>query len=226
MARRCVPTLMALALVASGCRAACAQGCWIDLFNGVDLSGWTCEGASWTVAEGVLRNTGGYEQDLIKYNTVLPPDQFALEMRVRIVSGMRLRTHAAFDSIYMGNEGSIRQFEVYGRDITDVAQVGDDSYVLGQWYLLRLEVSATDRIELYKDNYLTHIATRTKRVPSQITIVPGDHYSPGQIEVSSIRYHIVPEPSGLLALVCGLGGLAGFAWWKTMSVATASTSRC
>jgi len=210
MRRHFVILLLVAVILLAGNRVY-AGGYWIDLFNGADTSGWTCGATAWTVSGGILRNTRGYDEDWIAYNTALPSKEFALELRVRIVSGMRLRAHAAQDSIYMGNEGSIRQFEVYGRDIANVAQVGDDSYVLGDWYTLRLEVTYTDQVRLFKNGALTHVGTRTRCVPSQVTIVPGDHYSPGQVEVSSVRYQVVPEPSSLLALACGLGGLGALA---------------
>ncbi len=204
MMKRGVLGIACLALLILSVVEARTQGYWVDLFNGTDTSDWTCGGAAWSVSGGILRNTRGYEQDWISYNTTLPSDSFAFEMRVRMVSGMRLRTHMAFDSIYVGNEGGIRQFEVYGRDITGVAQVGDDSYVQGAWYTLRLEVSSTDRVQLFKNGVLTHTAARTGRLPSQITVVPGDHWSPGSVEISSIRYRLVPEPSALAVLGSGL----------------------
>lgn len=186
-----------------------AQGQWIDLFNGHDLSGWTAGGTPWTVRNGTMVNTQGYESDWIRYDTLLPSTELTFEMRFRMISGMRLRTHISFDNIYIGNEGSIRQIEVYGRNVANVSEVGDDSYNIAQWYTLQLVINPMNHIELYKDGILTHTATRMQQKPTQIVIVPGDHWSPGIVEISSIRYYAVPEPSSILTLLCGISCIGG-----------------
>lgn len=191
--------------------ASLAQGHWIDLFNGSDLSGWTNGGVPWTVQSGILTNTQGYENDWIRYDTPLPSDDFMFEMRVRMVSGMRLRTHMWFDGLYLGNEGFTRQFEVYGGNLTGVSQVADDGYVNDQWYTLRLVVTPAGTVQLYKDGTLTHTGSLTGRQPVGIVIVPGDHWSQGQVQISSVRYFQVPEPLSAITLLSGLAGLGGIA---------------
>lgn len=123
---------------------------------------------------------------------------------------MRLRVHfGEFGTFYIGNEGFTRQFEVYGSDISNVQQVGDDSYVLGQWYTLRIEVGDDGKVALYKDNVLTHIAERTLARDVYVTMVPGDGWSAGHAQFSDIK--IMPMPFASYGGTIAFQGLANSA---------------
>jgi len=106
--------------------------------------------------------------------------------------------------IYFGNEGSVNQFEIYGDGLTNVNQVGDDHYDLGLWYTLRFEADGRNRVSFFKNDVLTHTAVRFTQSPLNIIIRPGDSWSAGHIEISSVEY--IPEPATLLLL--SLGGMA------------------
>lgn len=128
---------------------------------------------------------------------------------------MRFRLHAAFNQLYIGNEGYWRQFEMYGNRLHDVRQVGDDSYVLNQWYDLRLEVDADDHVKLFKNDILTHTARVSSLPDLQVIFGAGDGWSPGMIEMETLQYtRSVPAPSSL-ACMTGLFAVAMVArWWR------------
>jgi len=182
----------------------------IPLFNGIDLSGWSSSEPGWEVENGILRNIDvGDGHNHLHYNTQLSSDEFSFEMRIRVVDCTntyprpRIYMDWEGDEFYFGNEGFINQFGIYGNDLSNIMQVGDDSYNIGDWYVLRLEVDAHDHVTFFKNGILTHTATRIIQMPLDILIKPGDDWSAGHIEISSITY--VPEPATLLLF--GLGGL-------------------
>lgn len=95
-----------LALIAG---PACAEDCWVDLFNGKDLTGWVIDGPTeykdktdgnkvkplWTVVDGVIRSSGngfGFLRFDKKYT------DFSLKVQYRLVkekganSGIGIRT--------------------------------------------------------------------------------------------------------------------------------------
>ena len=177
----------------------------VPLFNGVDLSGWTYGSWAWEVENGVLRNTGvGDIGDWLRYETQLPSEEFSFEIRMRVVDHSnaypRPRIYMVHE-FYFGNEGFINQFEIYGSDLTNIQQVGNDSYDIGEWNVLRLEVDNQDQVSFYKNGILTHTATRIRSTSLNILIRPGDDWSAGHIEISSITY--IPEPATLLLLALG-----------------------
>ncbi len=184
----------------------------IDLFNGQNLDGFTVHGpVSWAVENGILKNTSPADaHSFLQYDTPLPSSDFVLETRVRIVNGMRFRLHTAFNELYLGNEGFWSQFEVYGSHLFNVNEVGDDSYVLGQWYDLRLAVDRDGGVQLYKDGVLTHTASVLPLSNLQVALFAGDGWSTGMIEIESLQYvHPVPAPSSLTAL-SGVGVMSLF----------------
>jgi len=192
----------------------------VPLFNGMNLSGWTYHGSPWIVSRtGILQNTGiGNANDWIEYNTQLPPDPFTLEIRMRVLdctnTTPRPRVILVAETvpyeihdvgkIYFGNEGSVNQFEIYGDGLTNINQVGDDHYDIGTWYTLRFEADGRNRVSFFKNDVLTHTAVRFTQSPLNIIIRPGDAWSAGRIEISSVEY--IPEPATLLLL--SLGGMA------------------
>ena len=169
-------------------------GEYIELFNGEDLSGWTCGETPWVVEDGALRNVGtGKGDDRIMYDRQLPGKCFALEIRLRVVRCAndypRIRVQlVGSPGFYLGNESMKNQFGIYGIDLENIKQIGDDSYTFGDWYVLRTEVDENNKVLFYKDGVITHTATRVKEKPLKIVIQPGDGWSPGRIEISSIRY--------------------------------------
>ena len=153
---------------------------YVELFNGVDLTGWQ-EVGTWVVENGIVRNEGDGVDGLL-YEDILPDDTFIYEIRVRIQGGKRFRSPLDDNSnVYIGNEGSIHQFEIYGNHVTNVNQVGDDTYVHGQWYDLRFEADGVN-LELYKDDVLTHTAIRTQTSYFRPRLQSGDPFSPGFIQ--------------------------------------------
>ncbi|UCG47052.1 MAG: PEP-CTERM sorting domain-containing protein, partial [Phycisphaerales bacterium] len=184
----------------------------VPLFSGTNLSGWTYHGSPWTVTRyQILKNTGlGNSNDWIEYNTQLAPDPFTLEIRMRVLDCTNTTPRPRVilvpetvpyeiddvGKIYFGNEGFSNQFEIYGDELANVNQVGDDYYALRVWYTLRFEVDGRNQVSFFKDDVLTHTATRTAESPLNIVIRPGDSWSAGHIEISSIEY--IPEPATLL----------------------------
>lgn len=159
---------------------------WISLFNGKDVSDWAVGRSQWSVSGGVLRNAQGQDPDWIVSNTDLPEEEFTLEMRVKIVDGMRFRVRFN-PNFWLGNEGFQRQFEIYGGDLAEVERVSDQTYVTGQWYTLRLVVDAADYVWFYKNDVLTYTGRLQARRPSRVIISAGDGWSAGHIEISLIR---------------------------------------
>lgn len=190
------PLGAALLLLITGFNSSADQNV-IELFNGQDLSGFTVGGANiWVVENGILKNTTATnEANTLRYSTNLPSLDFFLEMRVKIIEGTRFRWYLEGDRFYAGNEGSIRQFEVYGSAISGTHQVGNDSYVLNQWYDLRIEVNLASQVSLYKNGVLTHTAQTTPLIDLHTVLKPGDSYSVGRIEVSEFRYGQLSGPS-------------------------------
>ena len=162
------------------------------MFNGDDLTGFTVHGGdvAWEVNNGVVRNVSpGNDGRYLTCDAPLPGGDFVLEVRVRIVEGMRFRMRLIPGNLWIGNEGYERQFEIYGSRVSNRKQVGEDLYVLNRWYDLRLEVQQTGEAKLYKDGTLTHTAMVSPLQDShQIHISPGDNWSPGKIEIASLRY--------------------------------------
>jgi hypothetical protein len=175
-------------LLALGIVGACqGDDGWRDLFNAVDLDGWVINSGQWAVAGGILVNTGDGANDVLRFAETLPGDAYALEIRVQVVDGMRLRIHADA-GMYVGNEGFKRQLDIYGSSASDLSEVSDDSYAPGSWYTLRLEVGRSGKASLYKNGVLTHTARRTAVQPLCLSISAGDPWSPGHVQVSSVRY--------------------------------------
>ena len=206
-----VPVCLAVAIL--GAFAVQDVSLAAELFNGVDLDGWTYSAQPWIVEDGVLRNTGpGNDSDYLVYDTLLTSDPFMFEMRLRVMDctntyprpRIKLGPPEHHHQIYFGNEGFTRQFEIYGSGLSGVTQVGNDSYNLRTWYTLRLEIDEYDNVLFYKNNLLTHTARRTTRSPMKIGIWAGDGWSQGHLQISSITY--VPEPATLALLA--VGGLA------------------
>jgi hypothetical protein len=166
-----------------------------NLFNGQNLSGWTFGESPWVVENGILKNTGaGNDGDLLHYSTQLPVEPFVFEIHMRMVSCTsqwpRLRIYFNGSDFFFGNEGSARQYEIYGNSMTNVVQtVVDDTYSLGVWYTLRLEVNSQNKVSFFRDGILTHTGVLTQRSPSDIVIKAGDNWSGGKIEISSITYN-------------------------------------
>ena len=163
---------------------------WQYLFNGRDLSGWTTHGASWSVTNGVLWNRRGRETDFINTKVISPGAEFTFEMRVLVRAGTRLRVFLGDNSFYFGNEGFTRWFQLYSDDLNQITKVSDDTYVVGRWYTMRVEVDADGHVALFRDGVLIHTAKRIRRRPLKITIQPGDGFSEGQIAISGIRVQI------------------------------------
>lgn len=167
---------------------------WIDLFNGVDLSGWVYGETPWEVEGGILRNAGrGNDKDWIMYEKQLSSERFTLEIRLRVVDctndypRVRIWLNSSC-KFYLGNEGFENRFRIYGSDLIDVNQISDDSYNIGDWYVLRLVVDDQNQVSFFKNGILTHTATRVRRSPLQLSIKPGDGWSAGHIEISSVKY--------------------------------------
>jgi hypothetical protein len=173
------------------------------LFNG-------SQGApsSWIVQNGTIRNTGsGDDIDWLKFDEPLAADTFSLSIKLKVLDCSRFPRPRIFlngqcGDFYFGNEGFLWQYEIYGSVLSNVRQVGDDSYVAGNWYDLKVMVDAQNQVSLFKDGVLTHTAIRTSSAPLQLVISGGDNWSPGHIEIASVEY-AVPEPTTLLML--GLG---------------------
>ncbi len=184
----------------------------IDLFNGTDLSGFTVHGpVEWAVEEGVLFNTQTEDDsNYIAYDDPLRGSNFILSTRVRTTEGMRFRLLLDSGDLYIGNEGYIRQFEVYGNKLSDVVQVADDSYELNEWCDLKLKVDKFGSVELFKNDVLTHTATVEPLGDLAIRIRAGDSWSPGKIEMASLQYESIPEP-GTFVLLC-IGAVTMIAW--------------
>ncbi len=187
----------------------------IDLFNGQDLSGFTVHGAAeWAVEGGVLFNvqTAADDSNYLAYDDPLRGSNFILSTRVRTTEGMRFRLLLDSGDLYIGNEGYIRQLEVYGNKLSDVVQVADDSYELNEWCDLKLKVDEFGSVELFKNDVLTHTGTVEPLGDLAIRIHPGDSWSPGKIEMTSLQYEPIPEPSTIVLLLTGALGFLGFAW--------------
>ena len=170
-----------------------------DLFNGVDLTGWTYSDGPWVVEGGVLNNTGpGNDSDYITYNQSLPSDQFSFDIRFRVTwysnSYPRPRIHMIFNDFWIGNEGFVRHFEIYGGALANVTQLDDDAYNVGEWYDLHLEVYNPNRVVLFKNGRGTHSADRVHQSPIQLRISAGDNWIAGGIEVLSVQYYPEPAP--------------------------------
>jgi hypothetical protein len=193
-----------LALIVSAVLVSPARALDLELFNGMDLTGWTVVGpVGWTVEDGVIRNTGpANDGNSLRLDGSLAASDFSLEMLVRIQTGTRMRTFLDPNGVYFGNEGSIRQFEIYGNGLTSVTQTNGDLYETGDWYLLRVDVDATNRMRFYQNNVETHEATVTSLPALQIDIRPGDNFSSGMIEIGRVRYRSpIPAPPVIEELV-------------------------
>ena len=185
----------------------------IDLFNGQDLSGFTVHGAAeWAVEGGVLFNvqTAADDSNYLAYDDPLRGSNFILSTRVRTTEGMRFRLLLDSGDLYIGNEGYIRQLEVYGNKLSDVVQVADDSYELNEWCDLKLKVDKFGSVELFKNDVLTHTATVEPLGDLASRIRAGDRWSPGKIEMASLQYESIPEPSAIVLLGMGALGLLGY----------------
>ncbi len=154
----------------------------VDLFNGTDLSGWIHGGKPWRCVDGLIVNTG---RDWLAFDPQIPTNGFELAIRVRIIDGQRLRIHLGQD-FYVGNEGDSHRLAIIG-EIADERQLGDDSYVTGHWYDLRIQVDSQDNVVLSQDGKITHVVRRRTRKPFRLSISPGDTFSQGHIEVATVR---------------------------------------
>jgi hypothetical protein len=191
------------------CIDADATATTLQLYNGNDLNGFTVHGpATWSGAGGILQNTSiADDQSYLTYDTPLPSDSFFLQVQVAVLEGMRFRLHEVFDQLYIGNEGFIPQFEIYGSQLTNSQQLADDSYVPDVFYTLRLEKDADGAVRLYQDGVLTHTGEVGTLPDLNITILAGDGFSPGMIQITSLIYGTpVPEPAAVV--LAALGGLA------------------
>ncbi|HEY4310321.1 MAG TPA: hypothetical protein VGN12_12795 [Pirellulales bacterium] len=180
----------------------------LQLYDGTDLNGFTVHGpATWSGAGGILQNTDTADaESYLTYDTPLSSDSFFLQVQVTVLEGMRFRLHGVFDQLYIGNEGFIRQFEMYGSQLTNSQQVSDDSYLTDVSYTLRLEKDADGDVRLYQDGVLTHTGDVGALPDLNITILAGDDFSPGKIQITSLTYgSLVPEPSAVAP--AALGGL-------------------
>jgi hypothetical protein len=181
----------------------------LQLYDGTDLNGFTVHGpATWSGVGGILQNTDtANAESYLTYDTPLPSDSFFLQVQVTVLEGMRFRLHGVFDQLYIGNEGFIRQFEMYGSQLTNSQQVSDDSYLTDVSYTLRLEKDADGEVRLYQDGVLTHTGEVGALPALDITILAGDDFSPGKIQITSLTYgSLVPEPATVVP--AALGGLA------------------
>jgi hypothetical protein len=200
---------LAFALVVVGA-ASNTTAAPIQLYDGASLAGFTVHGpVSWSGAGGLLQNLStADDHSFLTYDTPLPSDSFYLEARVSVLEGIRFRLHEVFDQLYVGNEGFIRQFEVYGNQLTNSNQVADDFYDPNVFYTLRLEKDSDGQVRLFQDGVLTHTGIVGSLPPLAITILAGDGFSPGRIQISSLIYGSpVPEPAtialGMMGVVLG-----------------------
>ncbi|MGE5610583.1 MAG: lectin-like protein [Bacillota bacterium] len=170
--------------------ARAGQTAIVDLFNGSDLGNWN--GSGWRVSQGRLVSTTG--DTPLSWGPWLLGKDYSISMRLRVNQGMRPRVLLDGTGIYFGNEGSGRQFEVYGSYLSGIKQIGDDSYLPGTWYDLRLDVSGRD-VRFYKNGSLTHTAHLDKVLPVRVEMHQGDAWSPGQVDVASMSYTAtLPDP--------------------------------
>lgn len=159
----------------------------LDLFNGRNLAGWISNGARWSVTDGVLRCTKG--EGWLNYGAELSAKAFNLEIRLKVVEGMRCRIALVADSqqLKIANEGETRQFALYGPDLDQIQVAADPGYVTGQWYDFRVEAEAGGTLRLSRDGVVTHTARWAHPHPLRIGISPGDGHSPGRVEVASVK---------------------------------------
>lgn len=182
------------------------RACRVPLFDGATLAGWKTSGGPWQVADGILRNAKGRDEDWIESTNSLPAGEFAVEARLKIAAGQRLRILLTEgNSFYVGNEGSIHQIELYGKELSEVQQLVDDSYTHNTWYTYRLEIDEQSRVRLFRDGVLTHTARWSRAQRQRLCIVPGDGFSDGRIEIASLNLQL-GGPTGPAAVGTGVGG--------------------
>jgi hypothetical protein len=182
---------------------ACARSDAADIFNKTDLTGFTQVGnMTWSVNGGVLSNdTPGNGNAWLSYNPTLDGYGFAFSITEKVAvntgaSFPRPRIHftSTFFQLYIGNEGFIDQYGIFGSDVTNALFVNSPVYTPGQYDTLTFVASGSS-LSLYLDNTLIETATRTIVRPVNIAVVPGDGFSQDTMSITSMDLIAVPEPA-------------------------------
>jgi len=184
---------------------AAAQSSAAYIFDKTDLAGFTEVGnMTWSVNGGILsNNTPGNGNSWLKYNPTEDGYAFAFSITEKVAvdtgaSFPRPRIHfsSTFFQLYIGNEGYIDQYGIFGSDVTNALFVNSPVYTPGQYDNLTFVASGSS-LSLYLDNTLIETATRTIVRPVNIAIVPGDGYSQDTMSIASVDLVAAPEPGSV-----------------------------
>ena len=100
--------------------------------------------------------------------------------------------------MYVGAEADGKSLSLFGKDLENVKAHTSPAYVYNEWYDLSLEVDSNDNVVLLQNGNVTFTAHRTSRKPVYIAICAGDGYSPGHVEVSSVKLSAAAPKTGRL----------------------------
>jgi hypothetical protein len=106
----------------------------------------------------------------------------------------RIHFSSTLGQFYIGNEGFIDQYGIFGSDVTNPAQVSSPLYTPGQYDTLSFVANGSS-LSLTLDGTLIETATRTSIRPLNVEIVPGDGFSQDTMSITAIGLTAVPEPA-------------------------------
>jgi hypothetical protein len=138
-----------------------------------DLAEWKVDSGQWsTKADGRIE---GHDNSTLLFNNALPADCF-IEFRVSVIDGQRPRIHFKGCELYVGNEGDLHDFQVFGAETQRGVPV---PYVHEQEFKFGMKLSGKN-FEFYVDGELMAKGTR-KAVPLTLNLAlsAGDDWSRG-----------------------------------------------